>query len=150
MSLLVKKDDTTIVKIESHPRTGIALYLMPEVPVAKDSFYHKNRLAVHLIIYSRHLLAVVSTQRHPSQFDMSHLVNHLRLSASRQPECFIIVTLHLGRLTPIGKSEIEFAQLAPHGILRHCIQLLIGIVGPMFVNHITDKSIVGRRLNAEA
>ena len=145
LSLGVEHDDATVIEVEAD---GDALVVLDAVPVGRmavDVVKHHYRTFVALLEQP----LIVGFHRHKCQIYVDSLIAEPCLATSRLQ---IIMEAHpvddgLG-LHLVGYPEIEQSQFAAQPVVAFS-QLGIGIIRPMLVDDVSDKPIVGRRLDAE-
>ena len=60
MTFLIKQYNATIIKIKCNTCTRVGYQITPEVSIMLDTFYHKHRITLHLIIYMSHLRLIIT------------------------------------------------------------------------------------------
>jgi hypothetical protein len=146
LAFSVEGDNATVEEVEGDGDTGVVLYAVPIVRMSVDILKDHDRLFVAL----QKQVVIVGLDGHEGYIDICGLFYQHGLTAA----CLEIFTIaqpidNSGWLSLINQSEIEASQLATYPVIV-LSQRLVGIVGPRFVDNISLKAIVRRRLDAEA
>lgn len=144
IAFLVEEHYATVVKVEGGPYPAVVLYVAPLWPVVVEMLYDHHR---SFVATADHRLPVVGNI-HSCQLHHLCPVNEYRLAAACLPPLFIGIMLHQHRATPVGQSQVEAPQFTAKPVV--CLQRPVGIVGPVLIDHLANKGIVGRRLYAKA
>ena len=144
VAFLVEEHYATVVKVEGGPYPAVVLYVAPLWPVMVEMLYNNHRA---LVAAADHRFPVVGNI-HSCQLHHLCPVNEYRLPAACLPPLFIGIMLHQHRATPVSQSQVEAPQFTAKPVV--CLQRLVGIVGPVLIDHLANKGIVGRRLYAKA
>ena len=146
IALGIAEYDATVVEVEGGAAACVVLDGVPGLPVAPDAFDDDDGL----------LVAVgVEGIKGVFYLDMSQLkwfVAKVGNDACRTASCLepgqIVVSEYRSWLAPVGHAKIEFPEFAlqPTG----CLQLLVGIISIVRVDHRSYKVEVGGRLDAKS